>query len=156
MAKLRHVAMSVPEDELAKTASFYATTFGMRRVHESSVAILLSDDVVSLAIISDKIPLNAGHRGLHHIGFIVDDVKTVRTRIMNTGMAASIDDNDVADANEKAFGFRPGTGDDDLEHKFIGPNGVTFDIVTAEYANASWGVSGSGSAFNSTSEAGNR
>lgn len=140
MAKLRHIAMSVPATELVKTATFYAATFGMRRVHESSVAILLSDDVVSLAIISDQVPLNAGHRGLHHIGFVVDDIATARSKIMKTAMATAIDDEHVANANEMAFGVRPGTGDGDLEHKFVDPNGVTFDIVTAEYASRGWGV----------------
>lgn len=141
MAKLRHVAMSVPTDDVEKTVEFYTEVFGMRRVHQSPLAVILSDDVVSLAIISDKISLNRGHHGLHHIGFIVDDIGEARKRISSTGIAEAIDDNLTAGVTEEIGGVRPSTGDGDIEHKFKDPNGVTFDIANDEYATRGWGVS---------------
>ena len=48
MAKLRHIALSV--SDLQKSAKFYEEAFGMERVRESNVAVMLSDGVVSLAL----------------------------------------------------------------------------------------------------------
>ena len=47
MAKLRHIAVTVPD--LEEAAVFYEKTFGMTRARESDIAIILSDGVVSLA-----------------------------------------------------------------------------------------------------------
>ena len=80
MAKLRHIAMTVPDQDLEKTIQFYSEVFDMRRVRGTKLATLLTDGVMSLAIISDKFPLNVGHRGLHHIGFVVDDVMAQEER----------------------------------------------------------------------------
>ncbi len=52
MAKLRHFAMAVPNTD--QTAKFYEQVFGMKRVRESASAILLSDGVISLAILDNK------------------------------------------------------------------------------------------------------
>ena len=52
MAKLRHIAIAVPD--IQATAKFYETSFGMHRVRESNVAVMLSDGVMSLAIIDPR------------------------------------------------------------------------------------------------------
>ena len=44
MAKLRHLALSVKD--LEESAKFYESAFGMERVRQSDVAIMLSDGVV--------------------------------------------------------------------------------------------------------------
>ena len=78
MAKLRHIAISAKD--LETTAQFYEKAFGMERVRQSKVAIMLSDGVVSLAILhlrsNDNAPDERGpdYIGLHHMGFLVDDV----------------------------------------------------------------------------------
>ena len=62
MAKLRHVAISVPDPE--KSAQFYEKVFGMKRVgtteSELSSGIYLSDGVVSLALLDYKTDEAAG------------------------------------------------------------------------------------------------
>ena len=41
MAKLRHIAVTVPD--MQEAATFYEKTFGMERVFESGIVIMLSD-----------------------------------------------------------------------------------------------------------------
>ena len=78
MAKLRHIALSVKD--LEATAKFYEDAFGMERVRQSDVAVMLSDGVVSLALLhlksNDNAPDERGpeYIGLHHMGFMVDDM----------------------------------------------------------------------------------
>lgn len=130
MAKLRHIAVTVPDMETA--AEFYEKTFEMRRVHESDIAILLSDGVVSLAILKFKTDEQAGDErgkdfhGLHHMGFVVDDIDDSSKRI---------------EANGGRYHMRlPNTPEGASEIKFRDPNGVVFDIVTTDYATRTWGA----------------
>ena len=129
MAKLRHIAVTVPDMETA--ASFYEKTFGMERVGESAIAIMLSDGVVSLAVLKFKTEEQAGDErgkdfhGLHHMGFVVDDIE-----------ASSKD----IEANGGRYHMRlPDSPDGATEIKFRDPNGVVFDIVTDDYASRGWG-----------------
>src|ERR671939_268339 len=73
MAKLRHIAIAV--SNAAEAAKFYEQAFGMQRVRESTSAVLLSDGVISLAILENRTSHEAlGANGLHHFGVIADDV----------------------------------------------------------------------------------
>ncbi len=129
MAKLRHIGVTVPDMEAA--ASFYEKTFGMKRVFESGIVIMLSDDVVSLAILKFKSDEQAGDErgkdfhGLHHMGFVVDDI----------GEASS-----AIETNGGRYHMRlPDTPEGASEIKFRDPNGVVFDIVSTQYADKAWG-----------------
>ena len=84
MAKLRHITLSV--DDMEKTAAFYEQAFEMKRVRQSGVAIMMSDGVVSLAIIDANRNANAGARkGLHHMGFLVDNIDDAVARVEQSG-----------------------------------------------------------------------
>jgi predicted enzyme related to lactoylglutathione lyase len=129
MAKLRHIAVTVPDLETA--AVFYEKTFGMTRARESDIAIILSDGVVSLALLKFKTDEQAGDErgkefhGLHHMGFVVDDIDE-HTKII--------------EENGGNYHMRlPSAPDSPSEVKFRDPNGVVFDIVTHKYASGSWG-----------------
>ena len=129
MPKLRHIAVTVPD--LEEAARFYETTFGMTRASESNIAILLSDGVVSLAILKFKTDEQAGDErgkdfhGLHHMGFVVEDIEAMQQIIENNG---------------GQYHMRlPNTPDGASEIKFRDPNGVVFDIVTTQYADKAWG-----------------
>lgn len=128
MGKLRHVAITVPDMEAA--AQFYEKTFEMKRAHQSEIAILLSDGVMSLAILKFKTDEQAGDErgkdfhGLHHMGFVVDDLEGYAKRI---------------EANGGRYHMRlPNSPEGATEVKFRDPNGVVFDIVTKEYATGTW------------------
>src|SRR5262245_60010391 len=84
MGKLRHIAIAVPDYDA--TAKFYEQAFGLKRVRESASAILLSDGVISLSILNNQTSHEAlGHTGLHHVGFIAEDVGETAQRAEQVG-----------------------------------------------------------------------
>ena len=63
MGQLRHIAIAVPDTDAA--AKFYEQSFGMTRVRQSVSSIMLTDGVISLAILDNKTSHEAiGHNGL--------------------------------------------------------------------------------------------
>ncbi len=126
MAKLRHVAIAVAD--IQATAAFYEANFGMQRVRESDVAVMLSDGTVSLAIIDSNKNVNAENRtGLHHFGFIVDGLDQAAERIEASG--------------GKYHGqIRNIGGGPQSERKYRDPNGIDFDIVNADHAERVWRI----------------
>ncbi len=130
MGKLRHLAITVPDPEAA--ATFYEKTFGMRRVDKHSVGVMLSDGVVSLAILKFPTDKMAGDErgkdfyGLHHMGFVVDDLEQSAQRIKDSGGRYHMK--------------VPGGEHEKTEEKYFDPNGVVFDIVDEDYAVNSWGA----------------
>ena len=141
MGKLRHIAIAVPDTNEA--AKFYEQAFGLRRVRESVSAILLSDDVISLAILDNKTSHEAlGHTGLHHFGFIAESVDTTAAKAEENGAVYADKEENVA----KRFENRGQVEDGKLtaaaqkqeQRKYEDPNGIKFDIVNAEHARNSW------------------
>ena len=130
MPKLRHIAVTVPEFEEA--ARFYETTFGMTRASESNIAILLSDGVVSLAILKFKTDEQAGDErgkdfhGLHHMGFVVEDIEAMQQTIEDNGGQYHMRLPNTPDGVAFEIKFR------DLEPW------VVFEVVTTQYDKA-WG-----------------
>ena len=63
-ARLRHIAITVPDPE--KAAAFYIKAFGLKRVGETdwenAKGVYLSDGVVNLALLHYKTEAAAGHR----------------------------------------------------------------------------------------------
>ena len=121
MAKLRHIAMQVPD--LEKAATFYEEVFELNRVGEVESpignAISLSDGVMNLTLL--HFPDGKGGMinvpdwaGLHHFGFVVDDKAAVTERIDAAGGTFFME--------LPAF---PGV---DAETKFKDVNGVVFDV----------------------------
>ena len=127
MAKLRHIAMVV--EEMEKTAKFYEKAFGMKRVRRTKTAIGLSDGVVSLVIIHPSNVNMKGddRRGLHHLGFLVDDVEKESTRVEAVG----------AVRHGAIINAEAGT---ESERKFLDPNGQVFDLTSPRYARDVWRI----------------
>ena len=126
MAKLRHIAMVC--EEMEKTAQFYEKSFGMKRVRQHETAIGLSDGVVSLVIIHPSNVNMKGddRRGLHHIGFLVDDVDDASKQVEANG----------ATRCGSIIGDRAA----ETERKFLDPNGQVFDLTGHRYAREGWHV----------------
>lgn len=127
MAKLRHVAMVV--EEMESTARFYEQSFGMKRVRQTDTAIGLSDGVVSLVIIHPSNVNMKGdeRRGLHHLGFLIDNMEQVSKTVEANGAVYS--------------GEILGSGSGPLtERKYRDPNGQVFDLTSAEYARETWHI----------------
>lgn len=127
MAKLRHIAMSVPDPE--KTADFYCQAFDMKRVAttDSPLAkgVHVSDGVITMALLNFKTD-SQGPRdfvGLHHIGFWVDELREAEQKVEKAG-------------GEYLMG-RPAEGDTSTmfyEEKYRDPNGVIVDITDLGWA----------------------
>ena len=93
MAKLRHIAIAVPDPD--KSAEFYCKTFGMSIVGttESPLAsgVYLSDGTMSLALLNYKNDESAGvekgkdYVGVHHFGFWCDDLDQQQKEIEENG-----------------------------------------------------------------------
>jgi catechol 2,3-dioxygenase-like lactoylglutathione lyase family enzyme len=126
MAKLRHIAIAVPD--IQATARFYQSSFGLQRVRESDVAVMLSDGTISLAIIDSRRNVNAeGRAGLHHFGFLVEDLDQAASQVEASG--------------GKYYGQIRNIGDGpQSERKYRDPNGIDFDIVNAEHAERVWRI----------------
>ncbi|HEX6005148.1 MAG TPA: VOC family protein [Burkholderiales bacterium] len=127
MAKLRHIAMVV--EEMERTAQFYERCFGMKRVRQTDTAIGLSDGVVSLVVIhpSNVNMKGDSRRGLHHIGFLVDDMADDAARVEANGAVLH------------GGIIHSGTGRE-TERKYRDPNGQIFDLTSPEYARDYWQV----------------
>jgi methylmalonyl-CoA/ethylmalonyl-CoA epimerase len=123
MAKLRHVAISVPDVE--KAAAFYQQAFGLTRVGEArgptADGIYLSDGTINLALLryKDDEPMGEGKTkdwfGVHHIGFWVDDTTEERKQVEAAG-------------GRWFMGEMEGTGIF-YELKFTDPFGNIFDLT---------------------------
>jgi len=127
MAKLRHIAMVV--EDIEKTASFYEQSFGMERVRQSDSVIALSDGFMSMVIIHPSNPNMKGEtrRGLHHLGFVIDDMEQI---------AATVEANGAVYHGEIL-----GTGKGPMtERKYLDPNGTMFDITTGDHARNMWRI----------------
>jgi catechol 2,3-dioxygenase-like lactoylglutathione lyase family enzyme len=133
--------MAVPNTD--QTARFYEQAFGMKRVRESVSAILLSDGVISLAILDNKTSHEAlGHKGLHHFGVIADDVDETAALAEKSGAVYA----DKAENIAKRFTNRGQMEDGKIkaearqqeQRKYLDPNGVKFDIVNDMHARNSW------------------
>jgi catechol 2,3-dioxygenase-like lactoylglutathione lyase family enzyme len=129
MAKLRHVAIQVPD--LEKAAAFYEGVFELTRVNnvESPVgnAIALSDGVVNLTLLHFPEGTKGGKggpdwAGLHHIGFVVHDEKSTEARIKNLG--------------GEFFMQLPDYRGVDAEKKYKDINGLVFDVAEHDWRQA--------------------
>ncbi len=128
MAKLRHLAIATDDPE--RTAQFYVDAFDFVKVRDASGVWghgqILSDGTINLAILNfatDEaagVEKGTGYRGLHHIGFEVDDVDGAAERVSTAGCRARTDIDD-------ALGI-PKHGPIKGEFKYEGPDGVVFDL----------------------------
>jgi predicted enzyme related to lactoylglutathione lyase len=118
MGKLRHIAITVPDME--KAAQFYEANFAMKRVRQREISIMHSDGVMSLAILKFRTDQQAGDErgkdfhGLHHFGFVVDDLDETMEKIEANG--------------GKYFMTLPDVPGVEVETKVKDVNGVVVDI----------------------------
>lgn len=129
MAKLRHLAMQVPDLESA--ARFYESAFELKRVRQAESpignAIMLSDGTMNLTLL--HFPDGQGGclhgrdwAGLHHFGWVVDDLAEARARVEAAG--------------GRFFMELPRYPGVDAEVKFKDPNGVVFDLSDHDWHQA--------------------
>ena len=127
MAKLRHIAMQVPD--LEHSATFYENVFGLDRVAEAESpvgnAIMLSDGVMNLTLLHFPEGTKGGINGpdwagLHHFGMVVDDKASTADRVEKAGGTFFME----------LTGEYPGV---EAETKYKDPNRIVFDISEHEW-----------------------
>ena len=115
MAKLRHIAMSVPDMEQA--AQFYEKTFDLERTKQTKRRIYLSDGTINLTLMpsSDLVGDDReGYVGLHHLGFVVDNTEGSENKLAENG-------GKIVDTPKDYVGVN-------AERKYWDPNGIMVDI----------------------------
>ncbi|MCZ6838759.1 MAG: VOC family protein [Alphaproteobacteria bacterium] len=132
MAKLRHIAIAVPDVE--RSAQFYEKVFELERVgttdSDLATGIYLSDGVISLALLNYKTDEAAGKErgkdyvGVHHVGFWVDDLDDMEKSIENGGGTFFLD---LPEAKDSLY----------YEKKYRDPDGIIFDISHNGWVGAS-------------------
>jgi len=125
MPRIRHIAIGTKDPEA--TAKFYREGLGLKEVGKvnspTAEGYYLSDGHVNLAILKFKYDDPATtegqvkYTGVHHFGFEVEDMTEAQNRVEKLG------------AKHRPY---PGTenmeASGNVEVKFHGPDGVTFDL----------------------------
>jgi lactoylglutathione lyase len=117
MAKLRHIALIVPDPE--QSAKFFETAFGMTRAGTARRGIYMSDGTVNVALLrqeGDEKP------GLYHFGMWVDNLDEAEKK--------------VTDAGGTYLAGRPTSPNSFYEAKYRDPIGVVFDLTHTGWAGA--------------------
>ena len=121
MAKLRHIAVTV--SDLKKAAEFYERTFELKVHFADDIAVSMSDGVFNLTLLKFPTDEMAGDErgkdfvGVHHFGFVVDDIESTGKEIeKNGGRFHPVDTNQMA-----------------TETKYRDPDGIVFDITGPEH-----------------------
>lgn len=88
MAKLRHIAISVPDPEAS--AKFFEEAFGMWRAGNAQRGVYMTDGVVNVALLNFKdepVPggFPKGYAGIIHFGMWVDNVEADGAKIKAAG-----------------------------------------------------------------------
>ena len=126
MAKIRHIAITT--DNPAEVGAFFEEAFEMTPVRKrDNGAVFLSDGYMNLAILNHKTNDDAdvgqngpNYNGIHHIGFLVDDLDEAGKRLDKV--------------KGKALGNRDGLevnlGDvpRNYEQKWAGPHDMVIDV----------------------------
>jgi methylmalonyl-CoA/ethylmalonyl-CoA epimerase len=127
MAKLRHIALAVPDPEAA--AQFFEQAFGMRRAGKAMRGVYMTDGVMNVALLKFGDEPIAGHEdkknvvGVIHFGMWVDNLEQDQAKI------------------EKAGGrYLTGRKEKDpnvlYEVKYKTPEGIVFDITESGWYGA--------------------
>ena len=132
MAKIRHIALTTGDP--SGVAEFYKEAFGLEEIRRSdNGAVFLSDGYINLAILNWKTNADAdvgangpNFSGIHHIGFMVDDLDDACDKLEGVDGQA-LNTRDGLDAMSPM-------GPRNFEMKWAGPDGVVIDISHTGWA----------------------
>ncbi len=111
MARLRHIAIIVPDPE--KSARFFEEAFDMKRVGTARRGIHVSDGVINVALLkkeTENEPI-----GLYHFGMWVDDLDAAEKKVLAAGGTY--------------MSGRPTSPKSFYEAKYHDPSGIVFDLT---------------------------
>jgi lactoylglutathione lyase len=117
MAKLRHIALIVPDPEA--TATFFEKAFDMKRAGTARRGIYMSDGTVNVALLRQE---GDEEVGIYHFGMWVDDLDAAEKQ--------------VVDAGGTYLAGRPTSPNSFYEAKYKDPIGIVFDLTHKGWAGA--------------------
>jgi len=123
-ARLRHIAISVPDPE--KAAKFFEEAFGMRIAGRAGVGLYVTDGTINVALLKfpGEVPgFSAGHHGLIHFGMWVDNLDEAAKKVVAAGGSYYMG---RADDNPDTY----------YEVKYKDPDGVVFDLTHSGWVGA--------------------
>jgi lactoylglutathione lyase len=123
-ARLRHIAISVPDPE--KAAKFFVEAFGMKIAGPAGVGLYVTDGTVNVALLKfpgDVPGFPAGYVGLIHFGVWVDDLDEAARKVLAAGGSYF---QGRADHNPNTY----------YEVKYKDPDGVVFDLTHSGWKGA--------------------
>jgi lactoylglutathione lyase len=119
MAKLRHLAIATNDPDA--TAEFYKQAFDFKEVRRTdsdlATGVFLSDGTLNIAVLNfktDQLGRGMDYVGLHHIGFVVEDLDEAGRKLEALGAPC--------------FQKKPDQPMNFFEVKHRGPDGVVLDI----------------------------
>ena len=118
MAKLRHIAIIVPDPEAS--AQFFEKAFDFKRVGKARRGIYLSDGTVNVALL--RIEHENEKTGIYHFGMWVDDLEEAEKK--------------ATEAGATYLAGRPTSPNSFYECKYRDPNGIVFDLTHNGWAGA--------------------
>ena len=117
MAKLRHIALIVPDPE--KAAKFFEDAFDMKVAGRARRGLYVSDGVMNVALLKQE---GDEKVGIYHFGMWVDDLDAAEKK--------------VVDAGGSYLAGRPTSPNSFYEAKYRDPDGVVFDLTHHGWAGA--------------------
>ncbi len=117
MAKLRHIALIVPDPEAA--ATFFEKAFDMKRAGTARRGIYMSDGTVNVALLRRE---GKEEVGIYHFGMWADDLDATEKK--------------VVDAGGTYLAGRPTSPNSFYEAKYKDPLGIVFDLTHKGWAGA--------------------
>jgi methylmalonyl-CoA/ethylmalonyl-CoA epimerase len=117
MAKLRHIALIVPDPEAA--ATFFENAFDMKRAGTARRGIYMSDGIFNVALLRQE---GEEKVGIYHFGMWVDDLDAAEKK--------------VVDAGGTYLAGRPTSPNSFYEAKYKDPIGIVFDLTHKGWAGA--------------------
>jgi lactoylglutathione lyase len=117
MAKLRHIALIVPDPE--KAAKFFEDAFDMKVAGRARRGVYVSDGVMNVALLKQE---GDEKVGIYHFGMWVDDLDAAEKK--------------VVDAGGSYLAGRPTTAQSYYEAKYKDPLGIVFDLTHTGWVGA--------------------
>jgi lactoylglutathione lyase len=110
MAKLRHIALIVPDPE--KAAKFFEEAFDMKVAGKARRGLYVSDGTVNVALLKQE---GDEKVGIYHFGMWVDDLDEAEKKVISAGRP------EPSAAGQTAHSY--------YEAKYKDPLGIVFDLT---------------------------
>ena len=117
MAKLRHIALIVPDPE--KAAKFFEDAFEMKIAGKARRGLYVSDGIMNVALLKQE---GDEKVGIYHFGMWVDDLDEAEKKVVNAGGSY--------------LAGRPTSPQSYYEAKYKDPLGIVFDLTHTGWVGA--------------------